>query len=187
MEEPAISDIRSDISPAWPWEGLSFLCLDSLLTKWIVCCCCYAICSNQGLFPIMSYPKFRRAGSWTGPEPLNRISNTWRYIPSYEGHTITTVTENNWRRMKINSLMSRVVSLSLGISKLTLWSHYICFLITLIRMLPPSSLQLRMLWPLQKASWLAFAQILPGKVTARVQQHIPLITTHDRLLSHWVS
>lgn len=182
MEEPVSSDIRSDIS-VWPWVGLSFLCLDSLLTKWIVCCCCYNICSNQGLFPTMSYLKFRRAGL----EPLNMISNTHEDIfPHIESPTLTTVTENNWRRMKINSLM-RVLSLTLGVSKLTFWGHFICFCITLIRMLPPSSLQLRMLWPLQKASWLTFAQIFSGKVTARVQQHVPLITTHDRPLSHWMS
>lgn len=87
--------------------------------------------------------------------------------------------------------MSTVVSLSLGISKLTFWGNYICFLITLIRMLPPSSLQLRILWPLQKASWLTFAQILPGKVTARVQQHVPLIKTHrkapESLSEQWAS
>lgn len=68
MEEPVSSEIRSDKSPVWPWVGLSFLCLDSLLTKWIVCCFCCAICSNQDLFPITSYPKSRRAESSTGLE-----------------------------------------------------------------------------------------------------------------------
>lgn len=32
-----------------------------------------------------------------------------------------------------------------------------------------------------------FCQILPGKVTARVQQHVLLITTCDMPLSHWVN
>lgn len=82
MEKPVSSHIRSDIYTGWPWAWA--LLFDSLLTKWIVCCCCYAICSNQGLFPTMS------------------------------------------------SLMSRVVSLTLGVSKLTFWGHFICFRTTVI-------------------------------------------------------
>lgn len=155
--------------PVWPWGELSFLCLDSLPTKWVVCWCC-AGCSNQGLFPIISYPKSRRAGFWTGLESLHMISNTHEDIFPHMRVTLPQQSQRMKiiiRRIKISSLMRRVVCLSLVVSKLTFWDHFICFLITLIRMLSPSSLQLRMLWPLQNASWLTFARsflekLLPG-------------------------
>lgn len=141
----------------------------------------------QGPFPIMSCPKFRSTRSWTGLEPLNMISNTDEDI--FPHTRVTLSQQSHWRRMKINSLMGRVVSLSLRVSTLIFWGHFICFLITLIRMSPPSSLKVRMLWPPQKASWFTCAQILPGKekVTARVMQHVPLITTHYWSLSHLAS
>lgn len=100
MEEPVSWDIRSDISPVWPQVGLSFLCIDSLLTKWIVCCC-YAIHSNQAPFPMMSCPKFRSTRSWTGLEPLNMISNTHEDIFPHVSVTLSQqsqrITEEEWK------------------------------------------------------------------------------------------